>query len=90
MHFPQAAKLLLLPLGFFTCIYLLQILVDGSQLIVCNAVSVILVGNSLNCTLMFSFINKIVVVYNNGKIVIGKKLLRSSGFVLSLAIGLTP
>ena len=39
---------------------------------------------------MFSFINKIVVAYNNGKIVIGKKLLRSSGFVLSLAIGLTP
>ena len=65
-------------------------MVDGSQLIVCNAVSVILVGNSLNCTLMFSFINKIVVAYNNGKIVIGKKLLRSSGFVLSLAIGLTP
>ena len=82
MHFPQAAKLLLLPLGFFTCIYLLQILVDGSQLIVCNAVSVILVGNSLNCTLMFSFIHNSSGSVQQWKDSIRKKLLRSFGSVL--------
>ena len=50
--------------------------------------SVILVGNSLNCTLMFSLI------HNNGSVqqwkdsIRGKKLLRSFGSVLLLTIGL--
>ena len=37
--------------------FLLAFLAEGSQLIVRNAASVILIGNSFNCSLMFSFIH---------------------------------
>ena len=81
MHFPssKAADYLLLAfLRIYTCYKFWQMVV--SKLF--NAVSVILVGNSLNCTLMLFFMYLTVVVYNNGKTILRKKLLRSFGSVL--------